>query len=354
MTTVDNSIETASAPVAQPAQPLATSRVAFVGPRKVELVEEPIGQPGAGELLLRTLLSLITPGTELTLYSGDYEPGSFWAEFGRYPCYPGFGQVAHVAAVGPGVVGFAPGDVVLTSLGHRSHSIINADRVMPVHHDVYPEEAVFHTLAAGVLHSLRVGQLSLGDSVVVVGLGLLGQVTIRLARVAGARPIIGVDLIAERRRLARAGGATSTLSPDSAGFGAQIGLITGGRMADVVFEMTGSAEAIPTALALVRPGGRYVQVGCPRNKSEVDFTSSVVIPSISVCGALFASQPDEETSATPWTRHRNTDLFLSLVQDGTLNLDSLITHRFSWRDAASAYALLESEPSALGVVLDWS
>jgi 2-desacetyl-2-hydroxyethyl bacteriochlorophyllide A dehydrogenase len=334
--------------------PESAQRVALVGPRAVAFVAEPLSPPGPGEVLVSSLLSLITRGTELTLFAGEHVPGSFWAEFGRYPCYPGFGQVGQIAAVGPGVTSVEVGDTVLTSAGHRSHTVTSADRVTRVRQDVYPEEAVFHSIAAGVLHSLRIGQLSLGESAVVVGLGLLGQLAVRLARAAGARPIIGVDLVAECRRLARAGGAGSTLSPDSSGFGAQVGLITGGRMADVVFEMTGCCEAIPTALALVRPGGRYVQVGCPRGKSEVDFTESVVLRSVSVYGALFASQPEAETTSAPWTRRRNTELFLSLVQDGTLNLEALVTHRLAWRDAGAAYRLLETEPNALGVVLDWS
>lgn len=97
-----------------------------------------------------------------------------------------------------------------------------------------------------------------------------------------------------------------------------------------------------------------MQVGCPRGRSEIDFNEAVVLPCVTISGALFSSQPDEATQASPWSRRRNTELFLSLVQDGTLDLESLVTHRFAWHDAAGAYALLETEPNALGVVLDWS
>ncbi len=334
---------------------MIAERIVFPEANRVGFDVEELPDPGPGQVLLRTLISLISPGTELALLDGGHAPGSFWASYGCYPVHPGFGQVAEVVAAGPGVTDLRPGSRVLASGGHRSASLVHAARLHLLPADVYPEEAVFHTIGAGVINALRLGQLSLGESVVVVGLGALGQLAVRLARIAGARPVIGVDLSPERLELARIGGATATLPGRSADVPHEVERLTRGRMADVVFEMTGSAEAIPLAMRLCREQGRYVQVGCPRGKTELDLQEMVLMPGLRVVGALFARQPRQETPDNPWTLRRNTELFLDLIQDGSLETASLITHRYSWRQAPAAYDMLrEQGVRALGVLIDWT
>ena len=329
--------------------------VIFPEANRVDIRTEEVPAPGPGQVLTRTLYSLISAGTELTLLGGGHPPGSFWDSYGCYPVSPGFGQVAEVVAVGPGVPGLAPGDRVLSSQGHRSASLVGADRLRTLPGEIFPEEAVFHSIAAGVISAIRLGRLALGDAVAVVGLGLLGQFAVRLARLAGARPVIGVDLAAERRDLALAGGATAALAPQVTDVRAEVARLTRERLADVVFEMTGNPEAIPLALQLARPQGRYVQVGCPRGKSELDFNDSVLVPGLHIVGALFAQQPVEETAGSPRTRQRNVELFLDLLGDGELEVASLLTHRFPWREAPAAYATLQHDGAgAMGVLLDWT
>jgi len=330
-------------------------RIVFPEANRVDFEAEELPPPGPGQALLRTLFSLVSAGTELTLLAGGHPPGSFWASYGCYPVRPGFGQVAEVVAVGPGVEGIESGNRVLSSGGHRSASIVPTSKLHLLPPDVYPEEAVFHTIGAGVVSALHLGQLGLGDAVAVVGLGLLGQLAVRLARLAGARPIVAVDLASERLDVARAGGATSAISPQSTDVRAEVERLTRGRMADLVFEMTGSPDAIPMAIGLARAQGRYVQVGCPRGKTELDFHEAVLLPGLHVVGALFARQGSQETPESPWSLRRNTELFLDLIQDGSLDVASLITHRYTWREAPAAYAMLQAERArALGVLLDWS
>jgi 2-desacetyl-2-hydroxyethyl bacteriochlorophyllide A dehydrogenase len=330
-------------------------RVVFPEANRVDFEVEELPKPGSGQALLRTLFSLISTGTELTLLGGGHPQGSFWENYGCYPVHPGYGQVAEVVAVGPGVECLRPGDRVLSTGGHRSASVADVARLAPLPPDVFPEEAVFHTIGAGVINAVRLGQLALGESVAVVGLGLLGQFAVRLAHVAGARPVIAVDLAPERLDIAQVGGATATLNPLAVDVRAEVARLTRGRMADVVFEMTGSPDAIPTAMRLARGQGRYVQVGCPRGTTVLDFTDAVLLPGLRIVGALFSLQLRGETPEQPWSLRRNTELFLDLVRDGSLEIASLITHRYAWQDAAAAYAMLRNErPRALGVLIDWS
>jgi 2-desacetyl-2-hydroxyethyl bacteriochlorophyllide A dehydrogenase len=334
---------------------MIAKRVVFPEANRVALVEEPLPEPQTGEVQLRTIVSLISTGTELTLLSGDHAPGSFWSSYGCFPVRPGFGQVAEVVAVGPGVDSLQAGDRVLASGGHRSASVARAEKLRRLPPEVFPEEAVFHTIANGVINALRVGEVALGDAVVIVGLGLLGQCAVRLARAAGARPIIGVDLSSERRDLAGLGGATAALAPQSGRVREMVEELTGGRLGDVVLEMTGDPGAIPLAVSLARARGRYVQVGCPRGKTELDFNDAVLIPGLRIVGATFARQPSQDDRNSAWSSRRGTDVFLALVEEGSLDLQSLITQRFAWRDAADAYRALRENPGkSLGVIIDWA
>ena len=119
--------------------------------------------------------------------------------------------------------------------------------------------------------------------------------------------------------------------------------------------MTGDAAAIPMALGLARARGRYVQVGCPRRKAEIDFNDAVLVPGLHIVGSLFSRQPDRADPDCAWTSQRGTDLFLRLIEEGALDVQSLISHRFAWSDAPAAYATLkESQGRALGVLIDWA
>ena len=128
------------------------------------------------------------------------------------------------------------------------------------------------------------GRSRLGETVVVLGLGLIGQFAAQLARVAGARPVIGVDLFPNRVEIAQAGGICA-LNPNESDVAQTVNAVTAGRMAEVVIEATGNPAVIPQALELAGDGGRVVLLGSPRGTVEIDPYSAVHHKGVSLIGA---------------------------------------------------------------------
>src|SRR5437588_7827355 len=150
-------------------------RVVFTAPRQVALEEQEWGEPGPGQALLRTERTLISTGTELTALTGDFPPGSRWADYIRYPCSVGYSNAATVIAVGEGVEGVRPGDRVASTSAHATYAVRRAADLWPVPAQVAPEAAAFSTLAEIVMGGVRRSRLAFGEAVVIVGAGLLGQ-----------------------------------------------------------------------------------------------------------------------------------------------------------------------------------
>ncbi|HCU37367.1 MAG TPA: hypothetical protein DGT21_18615, partial [Armatimonadetes bacterium] len=108
---------------------MKSKAIVFTGPRQVELVELEVKEPGPGELLLRTLVSQVSTGTELICFRGECDPDTHWAEFMAPPLYPGYSAVGEVVAVGDGVSGFAVGDRLSSVHKHQQYATVPADSI---------------------------------------------------------------------------------------------------------------------------------------------------------------------------------------------------------------------------------
>jgi 2-desacetyl-2-hydroxyethyl bacteriochlorophyllide A dehydrogenase len=330
-------------------------------PHRAVWVEDDITDPGPGEVLVRTTRTLISTGTELTAYTGQFPADSVWAGMIKYP-QPriGYSNVGRVVAVGPGVSGLAVGQRVASWGPHATLHLASPQRpgsslkgLPPIPDGVSDDQAVFRGLGQTVMHGIRLAQISLGEAVVVVGAGLLGQLAVQYARMCGAYPLIAVDLSRQRLEMAGVHGATHAIPGGRGELLGEIRSATKGRMADVVFEVTGNEQVIPSAFRMARRLGRVVLLGSPRGKVEVDFHDEVHTLGLQIIGAHVSTQPDAETLSGPWTPQRNDELFFDLVLGGRLALDDLVTHRYDWRDAPEAYRMLaEDRTRAMGVVLE--
>jgi threonine dehydrogenase-like Zn-dependent dehydrogenase len=176
------------------------------------------------------------------------------------------------------------------------------------------------------------------------------------SRLSGGFPVIAVDVADKRLELARLSGATSSVKYTGyESLEEEVKRLTGGRMADVVFEVTGNPNVIPWAIKLAKkPLGRFIVLSSPRGPTTLDFHDEVNSPSRIIIGTHFGSQPTYETPYNPWTRKRNTELFLSMLKANMINLNHFITHTYPWRRAPEAYKmLLENRTQALAVLLDF-
>ncbi|MBN1808002.1 MAG: zinc-binding dehydrogenase [Planctomycetes bacterium] len=328
--------------------------VVFNGPGKVSLEETEIPRPGRGEVLVRNLRTLISTGTELTILSGEFPAGSEWASYGKYPFIPGYSGVGVVEAVGEGVDESLVGGRFECYSTHSAYCAVAANGLYPVPDGVDSEEAAFATIAQIVFNGVRRGGPEWGETAVVYGCGLLGQLAVRALRLAGVLPVVGVDLSAWRLGLLPKDSGVLGLNPEAGGIEDAVREATGGRMADMVFEVTGAPAAIAGEMRLLRKGGRMVMLSSPRGTSEFDFHDMCNCPSVSIIGAHISSHPSCSTLDNPWTRARHAEFFFELVGRGEMDVRPLISHVGEYADAPGLFeSLLGDRSGAMGVILDW-
>jgi predicted dehydrogenase/threonine dehydrogenase-like Zn-dependent dehydrogenase len=225
------------------------------------------------------------------------------------------------------------------------------------------EEAAFGTLGAICLHGVRTAEVSLGDTVAVIGLGLLGQITVQLLQAAGCR-VFGMDLLQPRADLAIAGGVVAACT-DARDFRDLCFQQTGGLGVDSVLitAETPSSEPVNLAAELARDRAIVVAVGTVGMElerklyyeKELDFRISRSYGPGRYDAAYEQKGRDYPIGQVRWTETRNLEAFLQLIADGKLDLPSLITHRFPMEQAPQAYDLIRGNTRKffLGVILKY-
>ena len=279
----------------------------------------------------------------------------------------GYSSAGTVIAAGEGAEGLRPGDrVACAGAGYALHAeVVFVPRMLtvPLPPAVSFEEGAFTTVGAIALQGLRLAAPELGETVAVIGLGLVGLLAVGLARAAGCR-VVGMDPDARRCRLAEALGATAAAG-DAEGFLAACRAATGGRGADRVVIAASTASAEPVALAgeAARDRGAVVAVGAvgltlprkPYYDKELSFRVSRSYGPGRYDPGYEEGGHDYPAGYVRWTENRNLEAVVALIAEGKLAVAPLISHRFPIAEAEGAYELIGSgstEPS-LGVVITY-
>ena len=353
------------------------------------LAEVPVPVPGRGQVLIRTSRSLISAGTERMLI--DFGKAG-WIEKARQqpdkvrqvlekirtdgllptieavrnkldqPLALGYCNVGEVVEIGPGVTGFAVGDRVASNGKHAEYVAVPVNLCATVPDAVSDEAAAFTVLGAIALQGIRLAQPTLGEAVVVSGLGLIGLLTVQLLRAHGCR-VLGLDFDTQRLALAREFGAeTVDLGGGADAVGAAMGFSRGrGVDAVIVTASTQSSEPIHQAAQMCRKRGRIVLVGViGLELSRADFYEKELTFQVSCSYGPGRYDPNYEEKGQDyplgfvrWTEQRNFEAVLDMLADGHLNVAPLISHRFALDRAQEAYALLASGQPSLGIVLQY-
>jgi threonine dehydrogenase-like Zn-dependent dehydrogenase len=267
----------------------------------------------------------------------------------------GYCNVGTVLETGPDADPELVGKRVQSYGNHALYVKQAASMARPVRDDVSSEHATFATMAEVAFHGVRRSGVGMGTSVVVCGLGILGQLGVRYARLSGCRPVVASDPGEDRLALLPEHPAVVPVNPKKDDLLEKVKEATRGRMADVVIELTGVPSLIPEFIPLLRQEGTLGIVSGPRGATTMDFHDLCVGNSVKIVGVHNGSHPVYETPSDPWTKSRDMELFLDLVADGDLDVEPLITHRGKYADAPEMYAmLLENRTKALGVIFDWT
>ena len=329
--------------------------VVFPAPGDVELVRHAVPEPGPTEITCRALASLVSTGTETFCLAGDFEPGTFWQEWVRFPFAPGYSLTAEVVAVGRDIDDVRVGDRVALPAPHAQYVTVPRDEAIVVPDGVRSEDACWASLAVTTQWGVRRTGLDLGESVGVIGLGLLGQLIVRYLRLSGARHIVAIDPDPARREAALRGGATVAVADHAGAAHDAVRAETGGELLDVAFDVTGHPVAFADTSTLLRPHGRLVLVGDSPHPSQQHLGPRIVADGITIIGVHASTAPERSSIHQRWTPAEMTALFFDHLRDGRLEVESLITHRASPLDAPELYAALREDRSRyLGVLFDWS
>jgi len=335
-------------------------QVWFAAKNRVEVRREQFPDvPGPGQVLLRCNKTLISTGTELTCLERNFEEGTNWADWVKYPFAPGYSWAGEVIAVGEGVEGFSPGDRIALRHGHRQHALMDAGsleaRALRIPDGVSDEEAVWFGISKIVQNGIRRAEIELGDSVVIIGLGILGQLAVQYAYLCGARDVIAIDPAEKRTEVASEHGATHALAMPVAEAKGEVYRITGGRGADVVLDVTGVASVFAAALGFCRKFGRFVILGDTGMPSRQHLTGEVMSAGITITAAHDGHPPARGTVHVRWGGAEMNELFFDLLLQKRMKVRDLITHRYPAAEAAAAYEMLRRDRSAaLGVLFDFT
>jgi threonine dehydrogenase-like Zn-dependent dehydrogenase len=220
--------------------------------------------------------------------------------------------------------------------------------------NVSDDEAAWFGMATIVQTGVRRAAHELGENVVVIGAGLLGQLVTQYVRLLGAREIIMIDTAAIRLSMALKHGATQSLQMPAAEAYQKVAELTRGRMADVVYDVTGHSAVFPVALQMVRNFGKMILLGDAGNPTEQRLTADVITRGLQIIGAHDRHAPAAPSDFAHWTKANMAALFFHYLEHRQMSVASMITHRYSPADARSAYQmLLTDRATAMGVVFDW-
>ncbi len=354
-----------------------------------EVAEIPCPAVRQGQLLIRTTQTLVSVGTERMLVEFGK---AGWIEKARQqpdkvrmvldkiktdglrptietvfnkldqPLPLGYCNVGIVMEVGSGVTGFSVGDRVTSNGKHAEVVSVPANLCARIPDSVADEEAAYTVIAAIALQGIRLVQPTLGESVVVTGLGLIGLVTIQLLRAHGCR-VLGIDYDPAKLALARQFGAeTVDLSAgENPLASAQRFSRERGVDAVIITASTKSSEPVHQAALMCRKRGRIVLVGVTGLElSRADFYEKELTFQVSCSYGPGRYDPNYEEKGQDypiafvrWTEQRNFEAVLDMLADGRLNVKPLISHRFSIDEAEKAYELIANATPSMGILLQY-
>ena len=282
----------------------------------------------------------------------------------------GYSLCGVVVEVGKGAEEFHVGQLVAAAGNeyalHAEYNWVPVNMCVAVPREVQPEHAAFSTVGAIAMHGVRRSEPQLGETACVIGLGLVGQLVVRLLIAAGVR-VVGLDVLEDRCLRAEQAGATACAAPTAEGVAAiekVLGELTGGRGADHVFLAAGgdSNGPVETAVKLARDRAKVIDIG----KTKLDLPWNAYYDKeldVRFSRSYGPGRYDERyelggidypAGYVRWTERRNIESFLDLLAHKEIEVETLVTGTFPIEQAATAYEhLAAGTVPAVGVLLEY-
>lgn len=329
-------------------------RIVFKKPCEADIEEYNVRALRSGEVLVKVSYTLISAGTEKAYFSGSPNTAN------KFPTVPGYSSVGIVESVGQGVTEFKEGDRVFVAVGgHAGYNIQAPRNIVKIPDNVSLQEAVFTRVASFPLLAIRRAELEIGESIVIVGLGMLGLFGVQIAHLAGACPVIGIGNREIRQEKAKKYGAEMVLSPNDPELAKKIFDFTfqktGIKGANVVVETSGSEQGLIDSVKYTASFARVMINGCNRVMTQpIDFYKYVHMRGVSLIGAHDHTRKPFNSAHGNWTAKRDYITLLNLMSDRRIDAQDMIGEIVSPNEAARTYErLLNDREFPLGVLFDF-
>ena len=335
---------------------MLTKQLIVVEPGRIELQEGEVDERlEPHEALVKAEYSVVSAGTEGAGFTGLVKEMPF-GERGQYPRGTGYGHLGEVLGVGAGVTMCKPGDRVLSFSRHASVVKADAARMaLPAPKDAEGERLVFARMAGVSISALRSSSVQPGDTVLVIGMGLVGNFAAQLFRMAGAE-VMAADLSDLRLEKVRACGIERTVNAGKADLQEAVMDWTDGAGVRIAVEAIGVSEVINQAVMLTGRYGEVILLGSPRARATFDVTPMLLrihLEAIRMIGSLEWRWPQHETDRVRdiTTNYRQ---ILDWIAEGRLAVEPLLTHLASPADCQAVYeGLTGKKEEYLAAVFDW-
>lgn len=340
---------------------LDAKKVVFTNKNKVEVKTFRLTEPREGEVLIKTVSTLISAGTEIAILTGNHigftDKTIGYPPYPFYPFEPGYCNSGNVLAIGDGVDNVSVGDRVYSQTLHSSHVIspANSWAIQKIPNDVSYDQATLTFLGMIALIGVRLANIALGESVLIIGQGIVGQLSLQLSKLSGAGLTIAVDLYKKRIDISKDYGADYVLDPNEVNIYQAVMEITKQKGVNVVIEATGNPKVFQIMFKLAGRLGRIIALGSPRGKTELNLYTELHKKGLSLIGAHGSVLPMEKSPNYPWSQGESKNYILNLLSKGSLKVDKLVTHKVGFEKAPNAYKMLRESPEdVMGVILDWT
>ena len=333
---------------------MKSRNIVFVEQNVARLIEEEVSLPKENEILVKICVSSISSGTERANLTGNENVSySSPAKKAVFPRRGGYSSAGIVEEIGDAVTKFKVGDrVALWWSTHNEYITISENKACLINDIPFEDAALLH-IATFPLAAIRKCRLEIGESAIVMGMGMLGIVALQLLKSAGSVPIIAVDPDIKKREKALKCGADFALDPYAPDFAETAIKLTNGG-AKVGIEVTGIGAGLDGILDCMARFGRVALLGCTRNSDfTIDYYRKVHGPGITLVGAHTLARPDRESHGGWWSQVDDMNALKDLTKMGRINLSEIIDEVHSPEEANEVYTQLAFHKTFPLVQFDW-
>ena len=338
---------------------MKTKQIVFTKINTAEFIEMENREMGDNDVIVETHVSSISCGTEKANITGDPNVGIYGKENPEvvFPRYLGYSSAGVIVAKGENVKTLEIGDKVAVLGGcHRQYNVAKENDVVKFDSpNITMNDAALCYIGTFPLAAVRKTRLEIGESMLVMGLGILGLFAVRFAKLAGAVPVIAVDPVKERREKALKYGADYALDPFAPDFAETVKSLTNGGV-NTAIEVTGIGKGLEQTLDCMAKFGRVALLGCTRDKNfTIDYYRKVHGPGIQLIGAHTLARPSSESHPGYFTHRDDAIAILKLCEMNRMNIKEMVDEVFSPLDCYDVYTRLINDKNFPVISqFDWS